>query len=294
MNPKISIIIPTYNRESVVSHTLDSIINQTFQEWECIVVDDYSTDSTYPVLLEYGKRDTRFIILKNERKKGACGARNTGLHHATSDLVQFFDSDDEMKPELLSELYNNLSDDVDVVTCWTNVVDIDTGKVIKKFECITEGNIHSDLMSEKTYVDTNCALIRKKVVESIGGWSEDCPSYQEWDFHLRLSKVARYKTHRKHLINYNVGGADTISKSLPKYVAGRLYILNKYKSEFVCKHIISYLKKMLTIYYMILNSNENNEKGNMMNKFVNNTDLLTRTLVRCLYIPYCLMKYERK
>ena len=291
---KVSVIFTSYNHGKFLRESLQSVLSQTYKDFEVVVVDDYSTDSTYKVLLEYAKRDVRFKILKNERKKGACGARNTGLYHATSDLIQFFDSDDEMKPELLSELYNNLSIDVDVITCWTNVVDFDTGKVIKKFENITEGNIHSDLMSEKTYVDTNCALIRKKVVENVGGWSEDCPSYQEWDFHLKLSAIAKYKTHRKHLINYNVGGADTISKSLPRYVAGRLYILNKYKSEFVCKHIISYLKKMLTIYYMILNSNENNEKRNMMNMFVDNTDLLTRILVKCLYIPYCFLKYERK
>lgn len=294
MIPKISIIIPSYNREKVIVRTLDSILAQTFEDWECLIVDDHSTDSTWAVLEEYASKSPKIRIFKNERTKGACGARNTGLWKAESDLVQFFDSDDEMYPELLSDLYNQLSEDVDVVTCWTNVVDVNTDKIVKTFENITEGNIHSDLMTEKTYVDTNCALIRKSVVDRIGGWSEDCPSYQEWDFHLRLSKVAMYKTHKKHLINYNVGGADTISKSLPKYVAGRLYILGKYKKEFLHRHLISYLKKMLTIYYIILNSKDSDEKKRLVKVFDDKTDFLTRFTVKCLYSPYNLLKHGCK
>lgn len=294
MKSKIAIIIPAYNREKVIARTLDSVLAQKFEDWECFVVDDHSTDSTWSVLEEYASKYPKIHILKNERAKGACGARNTGISKSESELIQFFDSDDEMYPDLLLDLYNQLSEDVDVVTCWTNVVDVDSKEILKTFENITEGNIHGQLMTEKTYVDTNCALIRRKVVESIGGWSEDCPSYQEWDFHLRLSKVARYKTHRRHLINYNVGGTDTISKSLPKYVAGRLYILNKYKSEFVSKHLVSYLKKLLTVYYMIKISDNSTEKSKLLNMFTEKTDILSRLIVKCMYVPFCVLNYGRK
>jgi len=292
--PIISIIIPVYNRAKVILNTLDSIAAQTFKDWECLLVDDFSTDDSWEILTEYAEKDERFHVLKNECYKGACGARNTGIKHAKGDFFQFFDSDDEMYPDLLLDLYNQLSEDVDVVTCWTNVVDVNSKEILKTFENITEGNIHSQLMTEKTYVDTNCALIRRTVVESIGGWSEDCPSYQEWDFHLRLSKVARYKTHRRHLINYNVGGTDTISKSLPKYVAGRLYILNKNKAEFVGKHFASYLKKLLTVYYMIKISDNSVEKSKLLNMFTEKTDLLSRLIVKCMYVPYCVLNYGRK
>ena len=294
MKSKIAIIIPTYNREKVIARTLDSVLAQRFEDWECFVVDDHSTDSTWSVLEEYASKYSKIHIYKNERAKGACGARNTGIYKSESELVQFFDSDDEMYPDLLLDLYNQLSEDVDVVTCWTNVVDVNSKEILKTFENITEGNIHSQLMTEKTYVDTNCALIRRKVIKKIGGWSEDCPSYQEWDFHLKLSKVARYKTHRRHLINYNVGGADTISKSLPKYVAGRLYILNKNKAEFVSKHLASYIKKLVTVYYMIKKGDNSAEKIKLLNMFTEKTDLLSRLIVKCMYVPYCVLNYGRK
>ena len=294
MNPKISIIIPTYNRKNVVSHTLDSIVNQTFQEWECIVVDDFSTDSTFDVLIDYAKRDPRIRVFENVNAKGACGARNTGLSYARGEFVQFFDSDDEMYPDLLSELYNHFSDDVDVVTCWTNVVDVDTGEIVKTFENISEGNIHGALMTGKTYVDTNCALIRKRVVDVVGGWSEDCPSFQEWDFHLKLSKCAKYATLRKHLIRYNIGGGDTISKSLPRWLVGRLYILNKNKKEYLFRHPIAYLKLMLNIYNTIINSKDEIEKTKLLKVYVEGSDYLTRLIIKLLLIPYSLVKNGRK
>lgn len=294
MKSKIAIIIPAYNREKVIARTLDSVLAQKFEDWECFVVDDHSTDSTWSVLEEYASKYPKIHILKNERAKGACGARNTGIYKSESELIQFFDSDDEMYPDLLLDLYNQLSEDVDVVTCWTNVVDVNSKEILKTFENITEGNIHGQLMTEKTYVDTNCALIRRKVVESIGGWSEDCPSYQEWDFHLRLSKIARYTTHRRHLIYYNVGGSDTISKSLSKYVAGRMYILNKNKAEFLCRHFVAYLKKMLIVYYVIKKNKDSVEERELLKMFTEKTDILTRSVVKCMYVPYRVLKYGRK
>ena len=291
MTPKISIIIPTYNREKVISKTLDSILSQSFDDWECLVVDDFSTDSTWSVLEEYASKDSRIRVLKNERTKGACGARNTGIKHARCSFLHFFDSDDKMHENLLSELYGHLTDNLDVITCWTNVIDINTGCIIEKFEHITEGNIHHDLLSGKTYVDTNCALIRRDVVEKINGWSEDCPSYQEWDFHLRLSTVARYATLHKHLIDYYVGGVDTISKSLPKAIKGTLYILKKYKTDFLENTPFSFLKYNFATFcriHQLGSRGEKNLKREMKRMYNDSTPFLVAVLVRILYVIRCV------
>ena len=72
---KISIIIPTYNRDSIIKSTLDSITAQTYKDWECVVVDDHSTDNTRNVIEEYTVKDCRFKYFVNERKKGAQAGR---------------------------------------------------------------------------------------------------------------------------------------------------------------------------------------------------------------------------
>ena len=259
MKPKISIIIPAYNREKVISKTLEAILSQTFEDWECLVVDDHSKDATRESIMQFVAKDSRFVFLENERTKGACGARNTGLQHAKSDFVLFFDSDDRMHEDLLASLYGHFTDDVDVVTCWTSVVDVDLGKQVDTFSFISEGNIHDALLSEKTYVDTNCALIRRHVCEQIDGWSEDCPSFQEWDFHIRLSKVARYTTLKKILIDYYVGGSDTISKGCYRTVLGKLYILKKFKNEFLYAHPMAYFRNAMMSYCLILDHQKVNK-----------------------------------
>lgn len=82
---ELSVIIPTYNRANTIGRTIESFIAQGFKDWEMIVVDDHSTDNTKEVIDDYNRSDNRIHYLLNERKKGAQGARNTGILHAQAD-----------------------------------------------------------------------------------------------------------------------------------------------------------------------------------------------------------------
>ncbi len=235
----ISIIIPTYNRATIILATLDSIINQEYKDWECIIVDDFSTDSTEDIIMQYTAKDSRFHYLKNERKKGAQGARNTGLHHSKSDWVIFFDSDNLMHPDFLQKLTARTKDNVDVIQCFSSVIDVDSKKQKSTFNWKSYGFIHDELFYHQTYVDFNQSIIRKSKLIEIGGLDEDCPSMQEWDTHIRLSKIARYTTIEEPLLDYFVGGKDAISTDTKREVNGRLFILRKYIDEWR-KHGIGY------------------------------------------------------
>lgn len=226
----ISIIIPTYNRASIIPNTLDSVINQEFKDWECVVVDDHSTDNTEEVIKNYIERDLRFHYLKNERKKGAQGARNTGLNHCKSEWLVFFDSDNLMHPDFLKKVTQKIDDEVDVVQCFSNVIDEDTREKKGMLHWQNYGYIHDRLFDMGTYVD-NQVLIRKSKLIEIGGLDEDCPSMQEWDTHIRLSKIAKYTTVEEPLLDYFVGGKDAISTDTKREVIGRLFILRKFINE---------------------------------------------------------------
>ena len=104
MNPLISIIIPSYNRANLISDTLDSLINQIYQNWECIIVDDGSTDDTLIVVESYCMKDIRFKLLNREREpKGAPTCRNIGLANANGEFLIFLDSDDILFSHALKE-----------------------------------------------------------------------------------------------------------------------------------------------------------------------------------------------
>lgn len=214
MLPAISIIIPTYNRAHTIARTIDSFIAQSNDNWEMIVVDDHSTDNSKEIIEAYCNKDRRIHYLLNERKKGAQGARNTGIIHATTDWVVLFDSDDYAKPAFLQMIFENISDDVDIVVCDINAIYTNENKQIT-LQNGDNGNIEKELMQRKAYVYFDAAAIRQSKLHEIGLLDENCPAYQEFDTHLRLSRVCQYKRIPQALVDWHVGGEDTItSKSL--------------------------------------------------------------------------------
>ena len=228
----ISIIIPTFNRVGLLQETLDSIHAQHYANWECIVVDDQSTDDTLDVLQSYQTLDTRFQFYTNTHKKGAPGARNTGLEKASGEFVFFFDSDNLMKTNALQELVNAFNNNpADICTCHAEVVN-DALIPVGSFSWNSFGNIHDQLISDATYVDYNIALIRRSALDRIGFTDEDCPAFQEWDTHLRLSEFCDYYTVKEQLIIYRKSEKDTISSNPFQSTKGFLYILNKHQNSF--------------------------------------------------------------
>lgn len=128
MQPKISVIIPVYNVEKYLPECLESILNQTFQGFEIICVDDGSTDRSLDILQEYKRKDDRFVILQ-QRHAGAGIARNHGLKLAEGKYIQFLDSDDYFEPTLLEEMYNHAEKfGADLTVCFSRKVD-DNGNI---------------------------------------------------------------------------------------------------------------------------------------------------------------------
>ena len=105
---KVSIVLPVYNVEQYLRQCLDSIINQTFKDFECICVNDGSTDSSLQILQEYAKKDKRFKIISQENR-GLSAARNTGLQMVQSPYVTFIDSDDWILDKYIEVLYKNIT-----------------------------------------------------------------------------------------------------------------------------------------------------------------------------------------
>lgn len=113
-DPKISVIIPVFNTERYLSECLDSIVNQTFTDWECILIDDGSVDASGHICESYANR-FRNIYVYHQENKGVTKARARGVEMAKGTYVMFVDSDDKLPITALSVLYNNLEPDVDIV-----------------------------------------------------------------------------------------------------------------------------------------------------------------------------------
>nr|WP_315234330.1 glycosyltransferase family 2 protein [uncultured Flavobacterium sp.] len=135
IKPTIAIIIPVYNRAKLLPETLDSIIMQTFTDWECILVDDESTDDSFAVIKEYQNKDNRIRVYKRpgELKKGANACRNFGFKKSSASHIKWFDSDDIMLPNHLEVAYRVLVENhLDFVVTDTVNFDDENGEMLDK------------------------------------------------------------------------------------------------------------------------------------------------------------------
>lgn len=190
--PLISIIIPTYNRAHLISETLDSIITQTYTNWECIIVDDGSTDHTEETVAEYIKKDARFQyhIRPDTHKPGGNGARNYGFSLSKGEYINWFDSDDLMHPEKLEIQYNllNSSPYIDFVISQTAFFNNSTDKIIGLWnKSIKSDDNLNDFILKKIGWSTSSPLWRKSsILKNNLKFDERLKNGQDFKFHVEV------------------------------------------------------------------------------------------------------------
>jgi len=186
--PLVSIIIPTYNRAHLIGETLDSVLAQTYQNWECIVVDDGSTDKTKGIVQQYSKKDARFqyFLRPPNKPKGANACRNYGFEKSKGEYIQWFDSDDLMRPEKLEiKVKYALSEKADIVIdSHTTETKIILNKD-PKLEVFESADFYVDYILGKKPVITNDVMVKREIIDS-RRFDENLHKAQEYEFFTRL------------------------------------------------------------------------------------------------------------
>ncbi|WP_367757387.1 glycosyltransferase family 2 protein [Flavobacterium sp. WC2430] len=196
MNPLISIIVPSYNRETLISETLDSVLEQTYVNWECIIIDDRSTDETNVILKEYSNRDNRFITISKpiELQQGASVSKNLGLQIARGEYIQFLDSDDILasnKLEKQIESLKNKNGKVISVCITTNFKEVNDAIVLdfdrKDYRDFNNSKEYFELIGEiGGYYAPESFLISKDLIDFSGHWNENLTLNDDGEFFFRI------------------------------------------------------------------------------------------------------------
>jgi len=185
--PEVSVVVPTYNRASVLPRCLNSITNQTFKNFEIIVVDDCSTDNTKQVTQEYDEERLEYI--RHNKNKGGAVARNTGIEAASGQYTAFLDSDDEWLPKKLEkqmEVFNNGSDQVGAV--YTGHYIIDSNSRRQGRPPTARGDIYEKQLMYDQVNPTSTVVVKKCCFEDAGKFDPDLPARQDYDLWIRLSE----------------------------------------------------------------------------------------------------------
>jgi glycosyltransferase involved in cell wall biosynthesis len=198
-DPTISIIIPTYNRAELLTRAIDSIIKQTYSDFELIIVDDASTDDTQEVVEQYD--DYRISYIRKNHNEGGAAARNTGVRYSDGEYIAFCDSDDEyMKTKLERQLNKIEAEDCEAVYCRHYIVQDEYGVYKKSKSELKMGDIRHELLRGWCPASTSLFMIQKDAIEDVGGFDQDLPSFQDYDLWLRLAKKSRFCYVDDHLV----------------------------------------------------------------------------------------------
>ncbi len=188
----VSIIIPTYNRAHLIEETLNSIIEQTYKDWECIIVDDGSSDHTLEVLKSFEIKEPRIKAYKRpaNKPKGANACRNHGWSLAKGDYIKFFDSDDVMKPHFIKNQVKHLNANpkLDFCASYWEVwyADGSTMKNKPYTDIDYRENPVKSYLLESHIFPTPAPLWRKAFLDTVDAFNEDLQRGQEADFHFNI------------------------------------------------------------------------------------------------------------
>lgn len=222
----VSVIMPSYNRKETIGRAIQSVINQTYQNWELIIVDDASADDTEEAVNSF--KDGRIIYLRNEVNRGANYSRNKGIRNASGEYIAFLDSDNTWRQDKLEK-------QTKLIRCGTDMVysayNFYNGNNCRKLPVLNYPVDFYDrrlceVLTECNVVDTSTIIVRKSFLDEIGLFDEEMPRHQDYELAVRIAEH---------------GTVQYIDEALADVYRMKQSISNNHKALF--KSIVLMLKK---------------------------------------------------
>lgn len=205
----LSVVIPTFNRAGLISRAIKSVLSQTFQPDEIIIIDDGSTDETREVIT----RNFPMIKYFRQRNKGISSARNAGIRMANGDWIAFLDSDDEWLPKKMSQQMNALSENPEMKICYTNEIWVRHGRRVnqKRKHAKLGGHIYQNCLP-LCIISPSSVAIHKSIFDEVGLFDEALPVCEDYDLWLRIcSKFPVMYLQESLIVKYG-GHEDQLSR----------------------------------------------------------------------------------
>ena len=228
--PKISVIIPAYNHFRYLDQAIDSVLDQTYGNYEIIVVDDGSTDNTRQLVEGYGN-SVRYIYQEN---RGLAGARNTGISAARGIFVAFLDADDYFEKDNLEKKISFLESHPEIDWAYSDWDYLDEDHHFLERGSIRwnyrgkklKSALFEELLYNRNFISPCTVVAKKSVLEAVGYFDSDVVCQEDWDLWLRLSlKYPSY--YIDEVLVHVVVHPDSLSKNFSKWVKGNALIVDK-------------------------------------------------------------------
>jgi glycosyltransferase involved in cell wall biosynthesis len=209
---KVSVIIPTYNRAEKVLRAISSVLSQTYEDFELIVIDDGSDDHTREGLSRF---KDHILLLNHTENMGVSAARNSGIEKARGEFIAFLDSDDQWMPEKLEVQIDFFRENPDIVACQTEEIWIRKGIRVnpKNRHLKPSGDIFEPSL-KLCLVSPSAVMLKRSLLDEVGLFDERFPVCEDYDLWLRISKKYPIYLIKKALVVREGGASDQLSSSL--------------------------------------------------------------------------------
>jgi len=231
-SPFFSVVIPTFNRAEFLREAIQSVLNQTFENYEVIVVDDHSTDNTKEVAAAF--KDKRINYVPNDRGIGGAGTRNTGIFRARGEWVAFLDDDDVWLPQKLQLQFNKIkevNDTVGLIYGGYATYDFDRKQEISVRVPEKEGWIQQELLY-KNYIGTySTVVIQSNLLKMVSGLDERFKGMQDMELYVRIAGISKIMFVKEKLAYIRNSNSDRISFNVENKLECSHLFWEKYKGQ---------------------------------------------------------------
>ncbi len=224
MRPAVSVIIPTYNRDALLGRAIESVLNQSFDDFEVLIIDGAQSNSTRELVHSYGDGRVRYIP---QRGKGIANARNLGVLKARGEFIAFLDDDDrwrENKLERQLELFKELPKEYGLIYTAFTYYYLERNKVLGIKHPKAAGSVYKHMLKDNI-TGTSTIMVKRECFRRAGLFRESFPTCEDWDMWLRMSKICRFGAIDEPLVDYSIHSGQF---SFAKYLAGRYRMIEEH------------------------------------------------------------------
>ncbi len=251
MQKKVSIILPTYNGGDRIGKSIKSVQDQSFQDWELIIVIDGSTDATFERVSRIAKQDSRIVIINNEQNQGIQKTLNDGLKKATGEYIARIDDDDVwVDVRKLQKQIDFLEQNPDYVLVGTGIILVDkNGKQIDQYLfSASDDEIRKKILGQNCFAHPT-VLFRNDIVKKIGGYSEDMnhKHVEDHELWLRMGTIGKMGNIPEYAILYQVNEQGLSGKNKSVQLKRRVQLCITYRKKYP-----NFLKNVIKITFLYI------------------------------------------
>lgn len=228
--PAVSIVIPTYNHAEYLQQALHSVVNQTFYDWEAIIVNNFSDDATLQIIEQFN--EPRFRVINFHNHGVIAASRNEGIRNSSAPVIAFLDSDDTWYKDKLSKCMSEFENGADVVCHGENwISDSSVPRAI--FYGPAKKATYRNLLFRGNCISTSATLVKKEVLEQLSGFSEN-PSFitaEDYELWMRISLATTNFVFVHEILGEFRRHGESASSSVDKHLAAEIAVINHHVEQ---------------------------------------------------------------